>query len=164
MSKPKSLRPIILLCSLSVATGMIGAGKKFTNLLIFNRGNGAYPLYGNLVQGFDGNFYGTTTEGGTTGNGIVFKITPVGTLTTVYNFCSQFNCADGYYPTAGLTETTDGTFYGTTLDGGSRGGGTVFKVTPSGALTTLYAFCSLPNCVDGKNPYAGLTWATDGAF
>src|SRR5271167_3334981 len=119
-----------------------------------------------LVQATDGNFYGTTSKGGSaSGGGTVFKITPSGTLTTLYIFCSQGDCSDGYQPYAGLVQATDGNFYGTTsAAGGANGGGTVFKITPSGMLTTIYDFCSQQNCLDGDQSYAGLVFATDGKF
>jgi len=121
-----------------------------------------------LVQGTDGNFYGTTEYGGASfgGSGTVFKITPSGTLTTLYSFCSQPNCADGYYPRAALVQGTDGNFYGTTAYGGTSvaGGGTVFKITPGGTLTTLYSFCSQPNCSDGEGPVGALVQGADGDF
>jgi uncharacterized repeat protein (TIGR03803 family) len=69
----------------------------FTSLFAFSGRNGANP-YGGLVQGTDGNFDGTTAFGG---SGTVFKITPSGTLTTLYSFCSQTNCTDGGTPTPG---------------------------------------------------------------
>ena len=130
--------------------------------------DGAFPsgyTSGGLVQGTDGNLYGTTFQGGANDYGTVFKITTSGTLTTLYSFCSQPNCADGVDPTAGLVQATDGNFYGTTSEGGGNGPyGTVFKITPSGTLTTLYRFCSQPNCADGGYPLAGLVQATDGDF
>ena len=121
--------------------------------------------YAALVQGTDGNFYGTAYSGGKfNSGGTVFKITPAGALTALYNFCSQTNCADGRQPYAGLVQGTDGNFYGTTFEGGASDHGTVFKITPGGALTTLYSFCALRNCIDGIGPYAGLVQATDGNF
>ena len=125
--------------------------------------DGTYPE-GGLVQGTDGNFYGTTLDAGAYGSGTVFKITPGGTLTTLYSFCSQTNCTDGANPYAGLVQSTDGNFYGTTGFGGANSYGTVFKMTPSGTLTTLYSFCSQTNCADGNTPYAGLVQGTDGNF
>jgi len=112
-----------------------------------------------LAQGTDGNFYGTTAS-------TVFRISPSGTLKTLYTFCSQRNCADGSDPEAGLVQGSDGDFYGTTAGGGTHGccNGTVFKITPEGALTTLYSFCALPDCADGSEPLAGLIQATDGNF
>jgi len=137
--------------------------------------DGAEP-YAGVIQGNDGNFYGTTAFGGaigyaTSGGGSVFKITPGGTLSTLYSFCSQYECDDGATPYAALVQATDGNFYGTTAYGGTSRGcdggdscGTIFKVTPSGALTTLYSFCSKTNCTDGITPYAGLVQDTNGSF
>ena len=118
------------------------------------------------MQATDGNFYGTTYEGGAVDYGTVFKITPAGTLTTLYSFCSKTNCADGYIPYATLVQATDGNFYGTTTqgDGAYGNGGTVFKITPSGALTTLYSFCAQAGCTDGTVPQSALVQASDGNF
>ena len=115
-----------------------------------------------LVQATNGDLYGTTQDGGANRYGTVFKITPGGTLTTLYSFCSQSGCTDGYQPLAALVQATDGDFYGTTSVGGANGYGTVFKMTPGGTLTTLYSFCSQSGCTDGACPYAGLVQATDG--
>ena len=126
----------------------------------------------NLVQGLDGYLYGTTSAGGnnkncyggTGGCGTVFKLTPSG-IKTIYNFCSQPDCTDGTVPYPGLSEGYDGNFYGTTSGGGANNdGGTIFKITPNGELTTLYSFCALPNCADGANPYAGVIQASDGSL
>ena len=135
-------------------------------------GDGAGPLGAGFIQATDGSFYGTTNVGGAnncyggTGCGTVFKITPSGTLTTLYSFCSQNNCADGYYPRAGLMQARDGNLYGTAVFGGSgncdNGCGTVFKITPSGALTVLYSFAGYPS--DAGNPEAVLVQASDGSF
>jgi uncharacterized repeat protein (TIGR03803 family) len=105
-----------------------------------------------LAHDSSGNLYGTTDAGGATFAGTVFKITPEGVLTTVYNFCGQSNCADGSSPTSGLVSLS-GDLYGTTSSGGANNAGTIFKVTPSGLLTTLYSFCSQPNCADGETVY-----------
>jgi len=122
--------------------------------------DGAYPLAG-LIQGSSGDLYGTTYEGGANGDGAVFKITPSGTLTALYSFCSQSACADGFSPSAGLVQGTNGDFYGTAQEGGANGYyGTVFRITPSGTLTTLHSF----DGVDGSTPYAGLVQATNGDF
>ncbi len=120
--------------------------------------DGANP-YGPLVQGKDGNFYGTTIYGGANLNGTVFKITPGGTLTTLHSFSL---ISDGAYPWAGLVQASDGNFYGTTTAGGIHIMGTVFKMTAAGALSSLYAFCSLSGCSDGANPYATLIQGRDG--
>jgi uncharacterized repeat protein (TIGR03803 family) len=125
-----------------------------------------------LLRGSDGNFYGTTINGGahnpdcglSYGCGTVFQITPSGTLTTLHSFCAQKGCADGGEPLAGLVQAADGDFYGTTDRGGDNGNGTVFKIAPGGALTSLYSFCSQSPCRDGAKPSAGLVQATNGGL
>src|ERR1019366_7657107 len=115
--------------------------------------DGAEPQAG-LVQGSDGNFYGTTSMGGALGlGGTIFKITPSGTLTTLHNFCSQSGCADGEQPVAGLLQASDGNFYGTTEGGGAHIFGTLFAITPGGDFSSLYSFCSLggTSCADGAS-------------
>ena len=116
-----------------------------------NCADGAHPN-GGLIQGSDGNFYGTTVWGGANSYGTFFRITPSGSLKTLYSFCQQAACADGGNPTAVLVSDAAGNFYTeTTYGGGANNAGTVFKVTPTGALTTLHTFCSLANCADGNN-------------
>jgi uncharacterized repeat protein (TIGR03803 family) len=125
--------------------------------------DGQFPTAG-LVQAINGDLYGTTEFGGVNGYGTVFKITPSGTLKTLYTFCSQTGCMDGYGPSAGLIQATNGDLYGTTRYGGINSEGTIFKITPSGTLKTLYSFCAQSGCPDGANPEAGLIQATDGDF
>jgi uncharacterized repeat protein (TIGR03803 family) len=148
----------------------INPNGKLTTLHSFDGADGEYPARA-LIQATDGNFYGTTFQGGANceapGCGTVFKITPSGTLTTLYNFCSQViddMCVDGEEPSATLVQNTDGSLYGTTQNGGANRGGTVFKITLSGTLTTLYSFCSQSNCTDGESPTAGLVQGADGNF
>lgn len=122
-----------------------------------------------LVQATNGDFYGTINAGGANNYGTVFRITPSSKLTTLYSFCSQSGCADGMYPHAALIQATDGNLYGTTygLNSGTRTTGeygTIFKITPSGTLTTLYSFCSQTNYADGQNPQAGIVQDTNGTF
>jgi uncharacterized repeat protein (TIGR03803 family) len=114
----------------------------------------------NPYAAFNGNFYGTTVGGGLYDWGTVFRITPLGKLTTLYSFCSQTNCTDGKGPAAGLVQATDGNFYGTTFEGSANYDGTVFKITPSGKLTTLHTFDS----TNGATPFAALVQGTDGNF
>ena len=151
---------MLLLC----ATAIASHAQVFTTLANFHGPNGKEP-WGVLVQGPDGNFYGTTFYGGEFGDGTVYRITPAGKLRRLYSFCGQANCADGENPSAGLALATDGNFYGTTYAGGAYTAGTVFKITPKGILSTLYSFCSQPRCTDGANPpVAVLVQATDGNF
>jgi uncharacterized repeat protein (TIGR03803 family) len=110
-----------------------------------------------LLQGSDGNFYGTTTDDGPNRSGTVFKMTPTGLLTRIYSFTGG---SDGQWPRGALVEAKDGYFYGTTMTGGIYGSGTVFRLAPSGALTTLVQFDEF----NGANPTASLVQASDGAF
>ena len=134
-----------------------------------NCADGTTPL-GGLVQASDGNFYGTTSGGGAHAFGTIFRITPAGTFTTLYNFCSQPNCADGASPSGALVQGADGYLYGTTAAGGiancigaaGPGCGTLFKVSLSGQFASLYAFCAQGSCVDGYLPNAPLVQAADG--
>lgn len=121
---------------------------------------------GNLIQARNGYLYGTANAGGTFHNaGTIFKVTTAGTLTTVYDFCQVTNCRDGASPFGftSLIQATDGNLYGTTRGGGGRGLGTVYQLSLSGTLKTLYRFCRLAGCVDGTNP-VGLVQGPDGDF
>jgi len=130
-----------------------------------NRGDGCVP-FENLIQASDGNFYGTTAGGGSAGEGAVYKMTPQGTVTTLYSFCaSDPYCPDGQNPEAGLIEANDGRLYGTTTYGGNGGnGGTVFRINTKGTLETLHTFCREKGCSDGKQPVGGLIQATDSSL
>lgn len=169
MSKIAFAKLLCIVAACGIASHVDLTAQTF-NYESFEGSNGANPQFGPLLQGIDGNFYGTTAGGGTSsycgsyGCGTVFKVKPRGGITTVYNFCSQPNCTDGSSPFASLIQATDGNFYGTTGGGGGgrNSGGTVFKLTPAGELTTLYSFCSLLNCADGLLPSAGLVQATNG--
>ena len=143
-----------------------------TTLHSFLGGDGSHPA-APLAQGIDGSFYGTTLDGGAVGTpeypfgfGTVFKITPAGAFTTLYSFVSSYGGVSPYsgvggqYPYAGLTPGTDGNLYGTASSGGAGHEGTVFSITPSGTLTTLYSFSG----DDGSFPRAGLVQGTDGNF
>jgi uncharacterized repeat protein (TIGR03803 family) len=125
--------------------------------------NGRQPFAG-LVQASNGEFYGTTSGGAAKDNGTVFKITTNGALTTLYVFCTQSQCTDGGGPEATLVQAANGDLYGTTNGGGARLQGTLFKITQSGALTTLYSFCALQKCADGGESYGGLAHDTNGQF
>jgi uncharacterized repeat protein (TIGR03803 family) len=127
-----------------------------TTLYQFDGTHGEFPS-APLVQGTNGNFYGTTQQGGSTGAGVVFKITSSGKLTVLYNF----DTTHGSFPIGPLVQGRDGNFYGTTAGGGTDNRGVVFKITPSGVLTVLHDF---NGTTDGSSPNAGLVQATDGNF
>lgn len=122
-------------------------GGDFAIVHSFNGQDGENPE-GALVVGADGNFYGTTLQGGDGNRGTVFKITPSGTLTTLYSFpgLGAFNSAGqavnttGANPRAKLLLAADGNFYGTAYQGGAAGFGTVFRMTPTGAVSVVHAF------------------------
>ncbi len=123
-----------------------------------------------LILASDGNFYGTTKFGGDLGGpndpqngglGTIFRITPAGVLTTLYKFLG--GNADGSRPQGELLQGTDGNFYGTTAAGGPDDLGTVFKMTPGGAVTILYSF-TLAEFANGYNPTAALVKGGDGNY
>jgi uncharacterized repeat protein (TIGR03803 family) len=121
---------------------------------------------GGLVPDAQGNLYGTAFGLAAAGNdgGVVFKLTPSGALTVLYNFC-QNGCADGDGPNGGLVLDPQGNIYGTTFEGGAYGQGTVFKITASGTETVLYSFCpeyQQGKCPDGNYPEAGLVMDAQG--
>jgi uncharacterized repeat protein (TIGR03803 family) len=129
-----------------------------TNLYKFTGGaDGADPRAG-LVQGSDGYLYGTTSAG--TGNaGTVFKVSTNGdTFVTLYPFTGG---DDGATPLAALVQDSSGNLYGTTYGGGTYGLGTVFMITPQGALTVLHSFAGNP---EGAYPATALVRASDGSF
>jgi uncharacterized repeat protein (TIGR03803 family) len=144
-----------------VTTVVSLCGQTLTTLHSFENTDGANP-YAGLVQAINGNLYGTTAFGGTYGLGTLFEITPSGTQKTLYNFCSQGAalCTDGAYPEADLIQATDGNIYGVAAGGGSGecqyGCGTLFRISLTGTLKTLYTFCSQGGtlCTDGAYPNA----------
>jgi uncharacterized repeat protein (TIGR03803 family) len=129
-----------------------------TNLYSFTNGLDGYSPVGGLVQGADGNFYGLTPSGGVSGKGNVFRITPAGVLATLYSFTGG---RDGNTPAGTLVSGSDGNLYGVTTTGGLTGKGTVFRLTLTGALTTLYNFGNI-SPLDGAYPVAGLVQSSDG--
>jgi uncharacterized repeat protein (TIGR03803 family) len=152
MRKVGSLKMVCIIFLFCIATVTALPAQTFATLLNFGGTNGAYPQYMSLIQGADGNLYGTTGAGGTYDQGTVFKVTPTGTLTSLYSFCLKTNCTDGSGPQAGLVQAADGDFYGTTYTGGTKNLGTVFKITATGQLTTLHSFVA----ADGAYPDAPL--------
>jgi uncharacterized repeat protein (TIGR03803 family) len=113
-----------------------------------------------VMQSTDGNLY-MVGGPGAYGRGAILRVTPSGGFNVLYSFCAQRGCLDGSYPSA-LILGSDGNSYGATESGGNRiGGGTVYKLTLGGELTTLYSFCTNSECTDGISPY-GLIQASDG--
>lgn len=121
--------------------------------------DGALPTAG-LVQGTNGKFYGTTSNGGAIGAGTVFSMTSGGTVGTLHSF----EGTDGEVPYAGLVQGTDGKFYGTAENGGAGNHGTVFSITAGGTLKTLHSFCRHSGCKDGAYPEGPLVQGSDGNF
>src|SRR5579862_1512933 len=150
----KNFRFAKIACILAVfcaATAVASYAQTFTTLLSFDPSTGNYA--NSLAQGPNGNFYGTAEQYGQNMGGTGYELTPGGKLSGLISFCSQANCADGGSPRSAPLLAGDGNFYGTTNGGGANGlGGTVFRLSPGGQLTTLYSFCSLPNCTDGGGP------------
>lgn len=122
-----------------------------TVLWSFTGGNDGAEPAGGLVRDSAGNLYGTTTFGGKAGfAGVVFKLTPQGSQTVLYNFSDGL---DGGRPEATLVLDQAGNLYGTTYEGGGRQAGTVFKVDPTGHQSVLYTFS---DGADGGFPAAGV--------
>jgi len=157
-----SIRALLLLL-LCVGVAASASAQTFKTMFFFDGTHGEDPG-SQPIQGPDGNLYSTTFFGGAHSNGTIYRISPSGKLTTLYDFCAQSGCPDGA-GAAGLTLAPDGNFYGETYNGGStNGAGTIFKITPEGKLTTLYRFCAKAQCADGAQPEQPLFLATDGNF
>jgi uncharacterized repeat protein (TIGR03803 family) len=172
MTRPQGTRTIcflfylLLAGLLCAATTIRASAQTYTVLDNFEYSNGG-ASYAPLAQANDGNLYGTAQVGGTSGNGVIFKLTLSGAYTVFYNFCSLANCADGSQPVSGLLQATDGNLYGTTQFGGlinsscGSGCGTIFKITSAGLLTTLHSFAYRAG---GSPSLGGLVEGTDGNF
>jgi uncharacterized repeat protein (TIGR03803 family) len=126
----------------------------YTVLRNLNTTDGYYP-YGDLVQGTDGNFYGTTSTGGSGGAGTIFKITSAGTYTVLRNLS---NSTDGANPKGSLVQHSNGNFYGMTTQGGTNGGGTIFKISSTGTFSVLKHLNAATN---GKVPQGKLLIGSD---
>jgi uncharacterized repeat protein (TIGR03803 family) len=159
MRKSSFLKMMCIVFIFCVMTAVASLAQTLTTLATFGSTGGSEPMAG-LIQATDGNLYGTTEVGGATPNslqGTVFTVTPSGTLTTLHIFSGQ----EGRHPEAGLVQAANGNFYGTTHDKQSGSGvfGTIFKMTLSGAVTTLHDF----DGADGCDPSNGaLVQATNG--
>ena len=135
---------------------------KETVLYSFKGGttDGANPVASRLIRDSSGNFYGTTSGGGTSGKGVVFKLALTGKETVLHNF--KGGTTDGAVPTAGLIRDSAGNLYGTTLYGGASHKGVVFKLALTGKETVLHSFKGAPT--DGENPAARLIRDSSGNF
>jgi uncharacterized repeat protein (TIGR03803 family) len=127
----------------------------FTTIASFNGANGSEPTAAPLLADSSGNLWGMTQSGGTNNAGTVYEIA-AGQLSSVYNFCSLANCADGSAPVGGLIIGPDGNFWGTTSTGGAKNCGTLFDLTSAGALKTIHSFCATKT--DGANPRGTPYW------
>lgn len=141
------------------------AGNLFTitpsgafNVLATFSGSNGHNSVAPVVQGSDGNFYGTEIHGGTANLGVVFKITPAGAITDLYSFTGS---GDGAFPYGGLVLASDGKFYGTTSQATATSGcGTIFSINLAGNLQTLFTFSSDGSL--GCNPQVTLVQHTSG--
>src|SRR5258708_2292758 len=150
--------PVIVAAIITIGCITVSA-QTLTTLHSFNGGDGRSPEAA-LVQGSDGNFYGTTVVGGTHVKGTVFKINATGNLTTLHSFSGS--PSEGANPIAALVQGSDSNFYGTTASGGEHFQGTVFRITPAGGITVLHSFSGSPS--EGGVPFAGLVQGSDGNF
>lgn len=130
----------------------------------FTCADGYFPI--ELIEGSDGNFYGSAAGGGTGLNaqGTIFKITPAGEISVIYSFAEE---SDGSLPNGSapgtLVEGMDGFLYGITSENGANGLGTAFKLSKTGTIQVLHNFCGTLTCSDGANP-GFLMQAIDGNF
>jgi len=122
-----------------------------------NGTDGGNPFAG-VIQATDNNLYGTTFAGGTDGEGTVYRLTTSGSFLTLVSFSGSDTGANPY---SALVEGTDGYLYGTTESGGANGAGTLFQISTSGSLNSLYAFTGGG---DGGNPVGALLAGTNGTF
>jgi uncharacterized repeat protein (TIGR03803 family) len=140
---------------LATASDTSAADSRLSVLHTFTGADGSRSA-ASLVQATDGNFYGTTQDGGAFTRGTIFRMTPAGVVTVMHSFAGG---VDGNTPLAALTQATDGNFYGTTYFGGGLSLGCVFRMTPAGSVTIIHGFGT---GTDGANPRAALIQASDG--
>ena len=157
MRKFELVKVVCMVAVFCAAAAVGSSAQTYTPLADFDGSNGNSPYLGALIQGTDGNFFGTTQRGGRYDYGEIYAVSPSGTLGRIYSFCSvKFVCPDGQTPYGSVMQAANGNFYGTTAFGGANNGGTLFELTPAGTLTTLYSF---PN---GSTPSATLVQGFNG--
>jgi uncharacterized repeat protein (TIGR03803 family) len=165
MRNTRSPLKLAVTFAISAACGFalpqIGRGQSFTTLHYFTGGTDGGAPAAALTQANDGYLYGTTTQGGAIGKGTVFQVVANGTITTLFSFSGGL---DGSTSWSRLIQAGDGKLYGTTMQGGGQGAGTIFQITTAGVLTTLYNFGSNPSGTDGGFPYSGLVVANNGSL
>ncbi len=133
-------------------SGHVTTLHSFTGLL----DDGSTPI-GGLIQAPDGYLYGTTSEGGQSGVGTVFRISTAGELVTLHSFVHP---EGGSRPFAALLRASDGNFYGTAMEGGEFGAGVVFRIDSAGNYAIVASF----DFTNGAYPEAGLVRASNGYF
>jgi uncharacterized repeat protein (TIGR03803 family) len=161
MNSSSNLLPVRALAAAAIAAVLLGVpiqagaqgGILFSNLYSFT--NAALPAAG-MVQGTNGNFYGTTEGSGTNVPGAVFMVTRSGDFTNLV----VFNGTNGSMPAGPLFLSKDGNFYGVTSEGGSGNNGTIFSMTQSGVFKTLARF----EGTNGSNPAGGLVLGPHGWY
>ena len=157
-----------------------GVGSGFSPRTLDQKNRAGWQPNGELVQAPDGTFYGVAFKGGENGNGTVFSyrsgvtevsgfsILPLYSFSTLQEDSSHLQTNnDGANPSAGLVLARDGALYGTTQSGGSGATGTIFRISTSGTLTTLYSFTALDasfHNADGASPWGKLVEAPDGSL
>jgi uncharacterized repeat protein (TIGR03803 family) len=153
---------LLSMIAVALLFAMAANAQTYTPLYTYpetSRGNTGILPPDQLSQGRDGNLYTTDASNGANSLGTVFYMTTAGQPTTIYNFCPRTGCLDGDSPMGGVALGFDGNLYGTTQGGGKNAAGTVFKVTPTGTLTTLWTFT---NGTDESVPIFPLLQAQDG--
>ncbi len=159
-SKMARIFRLALASATLITAALCAQAQTVTDLANFNGQIASAPAA--PIQATDGNFYGAVSGGGH-GQGAIYRMTPKGELSPLYNFCAEPNCSDGEDVTSSPILGNDGNLYGVTSYGGSNGSGTIYRLTLGGKLTVLYNFCPPISCSDGTESY-GLTQAGDGNF
>lgn len=144
-----------------IGSGFIGRlaadGTISTAYAFVDSKNAPSKPYAGVIQGIDGNLYGTTFHGGANGEGTVFKVSLAGQFTLLHSFGGTV--FDASLPYTGLVQASDGSLYGTTFEGGSNRKGTVYRISPDG---TGFAIVHHFNGTDGEKPEGRLIAGSDG--